>query len=47
VLFHGAPDSNGMATVALTIDHRLVNGEGAARFLRDVVGAVSSPRPGE
>jgi pyruvate dehydrogenase E2 component (dihydrolipoamide acetyltransferase) len=46
VLFLGAADTNGAARVALTFDHRLVNGDGAARFLRDVVRAVSSPVPG-
>jgi pyruvate dehydrogenase E2 component (dihydrolipoamide acetyltransferase) len=47
VLFLGAPDATGMAKVVLTFDHRLVNGDGAARFLRDVVRAVSPPRSGE
>jgi pyruvate dehydrogenase E2 component (dihydrolipoamide acetyltransferase) len=46
VLFLGAPDGNGMAKVVLTFDHRLVNGDGAARFLRDVVRTVSSSEPG-
>jgi pyruvate/2-oxoglutarate dehydrogenase complex dihydrolipoamide acyltransferase (E2) component len=41
VLFMGAPDeSRARARLVLAFDHRLVNGQGAARFLRDVVSAV-------
>lgn len=40
VLFLGAPEPDGMVKVVLTFDHRLVNGEGAARFLRDVIAQV-------
>ena len=43
VVFLGAPDANGLAKVVLAFDHRLVNGDGAARFLRDVVRSISSP----
>jgi len=44
ILFLGAryPET-GMAEIVLTFDHRLINGKGAARFLRDVVKQLETP----
>jgi pyruvate dehydrogenase E2 component (dihydrolipoamide acetyltransferase) len=43
VFFLGAPKADGQVRVALTFDHRLINGAGAGRFLADVA-AMLKPR---
>ena len=46
VFFLGAPrGGNKIARIALTFDHRLINGEGAAKFLADVVEFLRDSKP--
>ncbi len=45
IFFLGAPQqpSSGKVRIAVTFDHRLINGAAAARFLDDLATALSRP----